>query len=394
MSLKSRVSSRRVRNNAAVVKAKERFRLRLDLVITELDVGGAEAFCVELAKFLASRGHGVRVIAIGEPPKADRDRLLKDLQNANIACCFLGCNSLFVMPQAVKRLRALIKSDPPDLVQSILWHANVLSAYAIDTIATPLVGGVRVSDPRRWRFWLSRWSAKKMKRLVCVSRSTRDWCEKVEGIPADKLVVIPNGVDAKSMHHRAQESIRHIVFSQGLEYLLFVGRLHEQKGIDIILERSHRILDALPGMHLVLVGDGPWRARVEAFRTDSGYRDRIHVIGQSDQVPGWIQGCRLLLLPTRFEGMPNVLLEAMSCGKPVATMDVEGVAEVLGQNFREQTVSAGDWDGWEALVIELCQDTARAQRLGDVNKHRVVQEFDLLRQLECYEQLYQQIINS
>lgn len=368
--------------------------MRLDIVITELDVGGAETFCVELAKYLNSRGHRVRVIAIGPKPPSDRDRLLRELQAASVECVFLGCSSMFGFLGAARQMRRLIDSDPPDLVQSLLWHANVVTAYALRSTSIPLIGGVRVSDPRRWRFLISRWAARRMKSIVCVSRSTRDWCEKIERLPAEKLLVIPNGVDIEAMQRRALESPDHPILKQGLDYLLFVGRLHTQKGIDILIASGERLLRALPDMHLVFVGDGSWRSWLEEFKSESSFGERIHVVGQSDQVPSWIGGCRLLVLPTRYEGMPNVILEAMSLAKPVATMSVEGVEEVLGKQCREQSVPAGDWYGWRRLIVGLAKDPAKLKQLGDENRIRVQREFDLQTQLSKYEELYHRSISE
>lgn len=362
--------------------------MRLDIVITELDTGGAETFCVELAKYLSHRGHRVRVIAIGAEPTAMHDRLYKELIKQSIEIHFLGCCSVLDIAKATKRLKRLFELDPPELVQSLLWHANVIAAYALGAKKTPLIGGVRVADPRRWRFWLSRWYAKRMYKVVCVSRSIRDWCEQQERISPERLVVIPNGVDCESVKTRATETVNHSAFQSKRKLLLFVGRLHEQKGIDVLIERGDRLLTALSDFDLVVVGDGPMRTRLESYRLSSTYRDRIHVVGQSDQVPSWMARSCLLILPTRYEGMPNVILEAMSLGKPVATMAVQGVEEVLGEQWADQAVPPNQWDAWERLVLQMARNTDHCQHLGERNRERIKSEFELAGQLEQYESLY------
>jgi glycosyltransferase involved in cell wall biosynthesis len=362
--------------------------LRLDIVITELDTGGAETFCVELAKYLKNRGHIVRVIAIGPEPSASHDRLHRELKNKSIEIHFLGCRSVLDFVKATTKLKRLLDLDPPDLVQSLLWHANVVAAYSLGAKSIPLIGGVRVADPRRWRFWFSRWSARRMHRVVCVSQSIRDWCEHREKLPPERLVVIPNGVDTAGIKTRAAEEVNHPAFQSPRSLLLFVGRLHEQKGIDVLIDRGDHLLTELSNFDLVIVGDGPMRSRLAAYRSGSIHKDRIFIVGQSDQVPSWMGRASLVVLPTRYEGMPNVLLEAMSLGKPVATMAVHGVEEVIGEDWCQQAVEPRQWDAWEDLVLRLAGDNHRCQQLGEANQERIKSEFELTRQLEKYELLY------
>jgi glycosyltransferase involved in cell wall biosynthesis len=362
--------------------------LRLDIVITELDTGGAETFCVELAKYLSHRGHRVRVIAIGPEPPSSHNRLHKELVQCSIEVHFLGCRSALDFVKATTKLNRLLDRDPPELVQSLLWHANVITAYALGAKKIPLIGGVRVADPRRWRFWFSRWAAKRMHRVVCVSQSTRNWCAHQEKIPPERLVVIPNGVDSNTIKTRAEEKINHPAFQSERQLLLFVGRLHAQKGLDVLIDRGDQLLAALPDFDLVIVGDGPMRPQIEVYRRGSIYKDRIFIVGQSDLVPSWMARASLVLLPTRYEGMPNVLLEAMSLGKPIATMAVHGVEELLGEQWAQQAARPNHWDVWEDLVLQLAGDIPRCQRLGEANQVRVKSEFELSRQLEKYEHLY------
>lgn len=362
--------------------------MRLDIVITELDTGGAETFCVELAKYLSHRGHRVRVIAIGPEPPSSHNRLHKELVQRSIEIHFLGCRSALDFVKATTKLKRLLDRDPPELVQSLLWHANVITAYALGAKKIPLIGGVRVADPRRWRFWFSRWAANRMQKVICVSRSIRDWCEHEEQISPGRLIVIPNGVDIESIESRAMESVNHVAWQSNQDLLLFVGRLHEQKGIDVLIERGDRLLAALPNFQLVIVGDGPMRSRLNAYRLGSIHKDRIHIVGQSDQVPSWIARSSLLILPTRYEGMPNVVLEAMSLGKSVATMAVQGVEEILGEECSEQAVRPNQWEEWERLVLRLASDKNECHRLGACNLARIKTEFELSEKLARYESLY------
>ncbi len=359
--------------------------MRIDLIITELDVGGAERCCAALAKYLHSNSHQVRLIALGKSPSPDRDSLLRELKENSIEVHFLRADSWRWALRIRSRLRDLIQSDVPDIAQSFLWHANVVAASVYSSKNVPLIGGARVREPRSWRAVLSRWAARKMHRIVCVSQDVADWCAEFERIPRDKLIVIPNGVDTD---FKPQAIANRGGVPSSVPLLLFVGRLTHQKGADILLRDAESILQQLPFHHVVLLGDGPMRVNWDTLRNASSYRSRIHVLGQRDDVLSWMREAKLLLLPTRYEGMPNVVLEAMSAGLPVAVPKVEGVAELLGDQTETQTVGRDDWKAWTSLVIELAKNERLRAELSAANRKRSVERFRLSDQLARYEKLY------
>jgi len=377
--------------------------MKIDLVITELDVGGAEQCLTNLALYLHRRSHSVRVIALSPPPSTDRNRLLKSLQSEGIETHFLGARRAWQSPRVLARMRQLIRIARPDIVQSFLFHANVLSALAYTPWKIPLIGGIRVVDPSRRRAILSRLASTCMQHVVCVSQSVADSCTIRENIPREKLVVIQNGVriagcpsDQVASSTSSQNARGGLCsFAQqklGLPAstpcLLFVGRIDYQKGADILLERADRILTALPLHNIILVGDGPLKVIAQSHASRCEHENRIHFAGRRDDVLRWMQSSQLLLLPTRYEGMPNVVLEAMSCGLPIVSTRAEGVLELLGEAAVEQTVPVNDWDAWTEKTIHLATSQDNRDRLSDANYDRCVQQFNLTDKLLHYEQLY------
>ena len=389
--------------------------MKIDLVITELDVGGAEQCLTNLAVYLHQRSHAVRVIALGQPPSADRRRLLPRLCEEGIETHFLGGRCFWDSARVLYKMRKLLRQSQPDLVQSFLFHANVFSAMVYSPWKIPLVGGARVAEPNRRRAFLSRIAAMRMRRVVCVSQSVATACELRERIPNDKLVVIQNGVsigncvslgsgDPTNKNANISPSTsncRPSTFAQqqlGLPMtapcLLFVGRIDYQKGADVLLERADRILSALPQHHLIVVGDGPLKVISQSHASLCQHEQRIHFTGRRDDVLRWMQSSQLLLLPTRYEGMPNVVLEAMSVGLPIVSTRAEGVVELLGQAAKDQTVAVQDWDAWVEKIIQLATEKEFRDRLSKANYDRCVQQFNLADKLLQYAQLYQTIIGT
>ena len=402
--------------------------MKIDLLITELNTGGAERCCASLAAYLVSRQHSVRLISLGPAPTHPRDALVQELRklseagrsdraqaipSGSLEIHFLNASHWTVLLSVRKQLMGLVRSSPPDVAQSFLWHANVVAASVYPKFEVPLSGGVRVVEPRRWRAWFASYWSRRMERVVCVSNSVADWCHAHEGIPWSKLRVIPNGVaihgisipgvvgasspstSSGDQETSTTEMTTGISPTTGIppkdRVLLFVGRFELQKGVDVLMEHAEEILTRLPEHRLVLIGDGPLRSDWLAFRDQSKVGSRIDLLGQRDDVLDWMRGSELLLLPARYEGMPNVVLEAMSVGLPVAVTRVEGIESVLGEHASLQTAPRDSWGDWLELVVRLASQPELRATLGHANQERATAEFSLVRQLAKYESLFREI---
>jgi len=375
----------------------------IDLLITEIETGGAERCCAELAIYLARRGSQVRVISIGPPPQGSAKSLLweklkqvaEDLQSQKAAGTsnskgelqihFLNASKPWQWIRAQRGLRRLIEDRKPDVAQGFLWHANVLGGMLYGRTGVIWVPGIRVVEPRTWRRWLGWIWHRPASRVVCVSAEVAAWSHSKEGVPSEKLMVIENGVRIPPTSRTwAQPSAR-----EPSKQLLFVGRLELQKGIDVLLRNAERILQALPDYRLSIIGEGSWMAAWKSFLESSPFSHRIDLLGKQSNVLEKMLESDLLILPTRYEGMPNVILEAMSVGLPVATMRVEGVAALLGEQLEAQSVVREDWEGWVRLVIDLVRQGDKLQYLGSANRERAANHFELEHQLRKYESLYE-----
>jgi len=355
--------------------------MNIDLLITELEPGGAERCCAALARYLHERNHRVRVLSLGARPTPPKDLLVRQLEAEGIRTLFLDARNGWSLPWAWNRLRRTVRSDPPDVAQCFLWHANVLGAAAYPSLGIPVVAGVRVVEPRRWRARMAPLWAPRMACVVCVSQEVAAWCQQMEGIDSERLVVIPNGVAPVSLpRHDPRTDPSHRI-------LLSVGRLDPQKGSDGLMRCTDTLLERLPEHRLVLIGDGPLRGEWQQRRAASKHGARIDLLGQREDVLDWMAHAELLLHPARYEGMPNVVLEAMACGLAVVAMRVEGIAALLGDRETEQAVPKDDWSAWLQRVVDLCQHPTLRQDLGIANRERALHAFRLEDQMAKYEAL-------
>lgn len=167
-------------------------------------------------------------------------------------------------------------------------------------------------------------------RVVAVSRPLADVVASF-GVPRDRIDVVGNGVDGELFHPRGRDEARAGLGHGGdaRRWLLYVGRLEEAKGVLDLLEAFSLLARRRPDVRLVIVGDGAARAACEQAAGSLG--DRVVVAGARplEEVPRWMGACDALVLPSWAEGAPNVVLEALACGRRVVATDVGGTPDLV-----------------------------------------------------------------
>lgn len=364
-------------------------KMRIAIVITELHPGGAEKCCVQLAIYLKRLGHAVTVLQLWPEPPADKRALVDMLDKFEIPWKSAGAVRPLDFFRATQWLKRELRTFAPDVVQSFLLHANFAVALARHSFRGPFFGGARVRQPEWLRQKLQRWSARRMTRLICVSRSVETHCRSVEHIPAELLTTIPNGIEIPTVTRIASPAAADL--PTNTPYLLFVGRLVPQKGIELLIQRADELLEQLPKHHLICIGEGLSRPQLESIKQAARHEPRIHLPGWQPDPLAWMTHCDALLLPAAYEGMPNVVLEAMSVRRPVVAFDVEGIDELLGEDMqgRLQRISPSDMSAFISTCVAIGRDAQLADQLGTRNLLRAEAHFQLEEQLAKYLTLYQ-----
>jgi glycosyltransferase involved in cell wall biosynthesis len=366
---------------------------RVALVITELAPGGAERCLVELGTRLDPSRFAPVVYSLMPRPEPSREALITRLTAAQIPVRFLGVRQPWEYFQAVKQLANEFRQQRPAIVHSFLFHANIVGTRAAVAAGVPhILTGIRVADPRWWRMVLERAATTAADRHVCVSQSVAEACRR-RGFDAEKLVVIPNGVDIDRWRNAAPTNLAELGVPLDHRAILFVGRLDWQKGLDRFFRELPAVFRELPNHDLVLAGDGPQKAALRRAASRLGIQNRVHFLGRQDDIPSLVAASHLLVLPSRWEGMPNVVLEAMAAGKPAVAMQAEGVVELLGLGALEQTAPLGDWASLRTILIELAKDDTRSAELGRRNEGRA-QQFSVRFMLERYSRLYETLLGE
>jgi glycosyltransferase involved in cell wall biosynthesis len=364
------------------------------LCITDLRLGGAERCLLELAVGLDRQRFHPIVYTLEPPPKREQASGLPALRAADIEVHCLGARGNWDILRVLRDLTRLLSAQQPGIVQTFLFHANLVGRIAARRArAGHVVSGIRVAEPcRRWRLWAERLTDRLVDRHVCVSQAVAQFAQTKAGLPPEKLVVIPNGVDLQRYPAPRPADLRTCGIGAGRRVVACVGRLDRQKGLSWLIRSAPAWLGRLPRTDLLLVGEGPLRRKLERLCRRSGIADRVHFAGWRPDVPEILAASDLLVLPSAWEGMPKVVLEAMASRLPVVSTDVEGVRELLGPAAADQTVRYGDSEALTEKVVSFIEDSRRAAELGTENRRRAEDQFTIPRMVVAYERLWESLL--
>jgi glycosyltransferase involved in cell wall biosynthesis len=364
--------------------------IRVCELITELRPAGAERCVLELARRLPGQEFQVEVAALRGGSVAELLRV------AGVPVHVLNMRGKWHVWRA-RRLAAVLRAGRFDILHTHLFHADVLGRWAARQAGIAhVINTVHVAE-RRWRPWQFAWSrltAGGADRIVCVSQGVRDFHQRRTGIEPGKYRVIYNGVDAAAYARDERLRLeRRAQWSLGESDVLcaFVGRLDEQKGVDVLLAAFETALRQAAHLHLVMAGDGPLRAYVEAWQRRSPAGPRVRVLGRTEDVPGVLSAADLFCQPSRWEGFCLAAAEAMAAGLAVAATDVAGLNEVVADNETGLLCPADDPSAFAANIVRLARDAALRSRLGAAGRRRVVERFGIERFVAEHAQLYREI---
>jgi len=387
-----------VKNDATSPNAK----IKVALLITELSRGGAEKALLQLATTLDLTRFEPVVFSLSGLARDLENSLVPLFRDAGIETVELGLTGLRNAPSVFRRLTRELKRRQVDVLQSFMFHANIFGRFAGRAAGVPVVcSGIRVAErdaPRRLA--LDRWTRSLVDAWVCVGEATADFSRTVGRLQGTRVFSIPNGVRVPD-EETLEKSIATSDFTWVPEpfgrrkRIVCVGRLARQKGFDRFLENAASWAPQIANdWEIWIVGDGPEREALRRIVETRGLANVVFFAGWRPNVPEILAGADLFALPSRWEGMPNAALEAASVGKAALCSDVEGVAEILGNDAAPQSCAFDDDKSWRDKILTLTSDAALREELGRRNRNRVAQEFSVESATRKYEALWTRLLTE
>ncbi len=368
-------------------------RRRVLFAITSSDFGGTESALRELVLRLDPGEFEIAVCSL-----RPRGRIADELADHGVAVLSLDMDE---RPQTrelidgIRRMTALMNELDVDLVHSFLYRANVLSRLSAQLAhRRPIVvSSQRSLHPTGDRLskLASRWTQRLSDRVIAVSEAVRREVIRAEGLPAEQVVVIGNGVDVerygKALPLMARSELR---LQPGSILVGGVGRLSPEKGFPDLLEAVALARSAGVPVELLLAGSGPAEDRLRQRSRELALDVRF--LGARRDAQRIYPLLDIFALPSLQEGAPNALLEAMAAARPIAATAVGGVPEMIEHEHSGLLVPPRQPHALAAALARLAGDAALRQRLGSEASRRAREHFDITGVVEQHAALYRSLL--
>jgi glycosyltransferase involved in cell wall biosynthesis len=350
-------------------------------LVQGMATGGLERVVLYLARDMVARGHRVTICCYDQ-----RGEMAAEAEAAGAAVSVLPRKSGLDLGY-VGRLADWLRKQGVDVLHMHNETALFYGTMAGRRVGVPVLIYTEHDGvfPRRWivRF-VNRWLVRRLTHAVAVSEAVKQlWCRE-DGIRADRVVVVPNGVPDHpevwaAAGNRDGEAARARIGA--------VGRLSGEKGLDVLLDAFAHVAEQMPDARLVLVGDGPERGSLEARARDLSIADRVEFLGQRSDVPALMVDLNLYVLPSRTEGLPMALLEAMAARLPIVATRVGGIPEAVADGESALLVSPEDPTALAEAMMRVLSETGLAERLQGAARAAFEDRYELSRMVDRYEAL-------
>ncbi len=387
-------------------------RICLCVSLFRPSLGGAERQAERLAQTLATRGYHVTVITQRLPETEQEEEMegvhiVRAIRTWNRGALF-GLSYVLTLAWYLFRHRRSF-----DLIQATYLYLDAFTALALrrflrkPVILRPACGGIygdlaRLPTLRFWPLFPS-WDRpihtlilRTMQRADAVIALSNELADELQraGFSSKCIVRIPNGVDHRRFipTDSATRRVRQASLGLAGPVLTFIGRLHTQKDLGTMLRAASHLRNRWPNLHVVVVGEGPEERTLHSLAIQLGLKEQVMFAGGVPDVTPFLVATDVFVHPSRAEGMPGALLEAMATGLPCVATRIGGTIDVISDGTDGLLVEPGDVEGMAAAVARLLADPELAASLGTAARRTVEAHFTMETIAKSYETLYERLI--
>lgn len=365
---------------------------RILIFIHSLHGGGAERVAADLSAYWAQAGAQIMLVTQAEAlhdaytlhPSVQREVLHTAAQGG-------GVRGIWANVRRVIALRRVIKRFRPDVVLGMMTTSSVLAVMAATGLPCRVIATEHTHPPSQHLsgMWLRlrRFAYPKAARVVALTRGTANWLN--QHVPGSSLAVIPNPVHWPLPRALPELSPPPL---QGRRRALAVGRLHRDKGFDLLIQAFARLAQSHKDWELVILGEGEERGALEALVQQEGLQERVSLPGRAGNIGDWYGSADLYVLSSRFEGLSNTLLESMASGLASVCFDCDtGPREIVTDGVNGRLVRPnGDVGAMAQALSAVMAD--EALRLAMAQQAIAIRErFSAQRVLELWQALFDDV---
>ncbi|MDX2197814.1 MAG: glycosyltransferase [Phycisphaerae bacterium] len=356
--------------------------MRVALLITDLHPGGAPLRIARLARGLRDSGVEVHVGSLAPP-----GRVGDELRAHGVPVFTANARGIADIG-AFPRLRRELRRIQPDVLHSTLFHANVAARLVGRSLGVPvLTSTATIEVERPWHILLERltvgWDCGQIVNSDALAGHVRDRI----GVGEDRIFRVPIGVEAGKSVSR-ETALRELGLAPGPFRIAWAGRMDPVKRVELLIAALRK--PALQQAELLLIGDGPRRAEWQRLAENLGVSRRVHWLGWRDSPRTPIAAADLFALPSRTEGLPNAVLDAMAAGVPVVASDIPATRELVGVPARLRLVSAPS--AWAEALAQIRDEKAERERLAAAAREWIEAECQPAKMVAAHVAIYQRVI--
>lgn len=373
--------------------------IRIDHIITGLETGGAEMMLRKLLEQMEPARFRSRVISL-----TDSGTMGRAIEGLGVPVETCGMKPGRLAPGGFRRLLAFLRKDRPQIVQTWLYHADLLGGIAGKMAGVPHVlwnvrhGNLDPHRNKRTTLWTVRLNARLSRRIpqaiICNSRQAMQ-THIAAGFASDRFILIPNGFDCSKFApcDAARKAVRDELGITATAPLVgMIARFDQQKNHEGFIAAAKIVASARTNTHFLLAGRGivNENSQLTGWIAAAGLRERVHLLGERRDVPRLLASLDVAVSASHGEAFPNAVGEAMASGVPCVVTDVGDCAEIVGDSGF--IAASGDVNAFASHILHLlAMPATERQMLGQRARQRILSSYSIEAVSARYEALYRTI---
>lgn len=354
--------------------------------IDHLRADGTQRVLCHLAEGMVERGHRITILCLNDSWDAG---VLEQLRRSGATIRVTGKVGLLAGYGLISTLHWMRQQNFDVAVTMLFWSDVVGRILARRAGISRVISSIRARNINYavWQLLLVRTTMPLADVVVVNSRQIATFAVTAEGARPESLVYIPNGVDA-SLYTQpiSGAALRaELGLSADTPIIGSIGRLTHQKGFDVLLRALAQ--PGLEAVHLLLAGVGEEAGRLRALADRLKMSDRVRFVGYRSDVPRWLSALDLYVHPARFEGTPNILLEAMAAACPIVATKIDGNSEILIDGQHGWLVPPDDPVALASAIRTALDHPVEAHWRARVAQERARQHYSIQSMVDAWEKV-------
>ena len=361
-------------------------------VIDSLHLGGAQEVVLNLATCGSSRFRHEVATMHGHGIYWDR------LQDAGVKVHSLSPHKH--LPLYLATLPALLLANRPDILHCHLIPSNIIAKPLGALLGVPLIlNHDHTNDPQRidnkLLLTLDKTTNRFARHIIAVAGACRDFLIQHESISPEKITLVPNAIDLRRFspgNADRPNSRNKFGLPIDAKVIAGVGRLNPQKNFSLFLDIAAALASRFPELRFLLAGEGPEESMLREKARALGLADRIIFAGYVADTRQVYAAADILLMPSRFEGLPMTLLEAMAMGLTVVASKLDGIAEVIEDGREGFLIESNDTHGFVDRCAALLENPTKSSELASNARAKIEARFSVERMTSAVEAIYDKFL--